>query len=198
MTPFIRLTGIAIPFGQANVDTDIIIPARWLKALTRKGLGAGAFEALRADPGNVFDQPRYRGAPILLAGANFGCGSSREHAPWALADMGVRVVIAPSFADIFAGNAFKNGLLLVELPQEAVDRLMAVAPEAELTVDLEAQTVTTPLGDRFSFTIDPFRRECLLAGRDEIALTELEEPAIAAYEARLAAERPWVVPARPA
>ncbi len=198
MTPFTRLTGIAIPFGQANVDTDIIIPARWLKALTRKGLGAGAFEALRADPGNVFDQPRYRGAPILIAGANFGCGSSREHAPWALADMGVRVVIAPSFADIFAGNAFKNGLLLVELPQDAVDRLMAVALEAELTVDLETQAVTTPLGDRFSFTIDPFRRECLLAGRDEIALTELEEPAIAAYEARLAAERPWVVPARPA
>ena len=197
MTPFTRLTGVAIPFGQANVDTDVIIPARWLKSLTRAGLGVGAFEALRADPDNIFDQPRYRGAPILIAGANFGCGSSREHAPWALADMGVRAVIAPSFADIFAGNAFKNGLLLVELPQEQVDRLMAVAPEVEITVDLETQTVTTPFQDRLAFPMDPFRRECLLAGRDEIALTELEGGAIAAYEARLMAERPWVVPARP-
>jgi 3-isopropylmalate/(R)-2-methylmalate dehydratase small subunit len=195
MQPFTRLTGIAIPFGASNVDTDVIIPARWLKALTRKGLGAGAFEALRRDPDNIFDQPRHRGAPILIAGANFGCGSSREHAPWALMDMGLRVVIAPSFADIFAGNSFKNGLLLVELPQAAVDRLMVVAPEAEITVDLESQTVTTPLGDRFTFPMDPFRRECLLAGRDEIALTGMEEAAIAAYEARLAAERPWVVPA---
>ena len=197
MTPFTRLTGIAIPFGAANVDTDVIIPARWLKALTRKGLGAGAFEALRREPGNIFDQPRYRGAPILIAGANFGCGSSREHAPWALADMGIRAIIAPGFADIFAGNAFKNGLLLVELPQPAIDRLLMVAPEVELTVDLETQSVTTPLGDRFDFTVDPFRRDCLLSGRDEIALTALEEPAIAAYEARLMAERPWVVPPRP-
>jgi 3-isopropylmalate/(R)-2-methylmalate dehydratase small subunit len=197
MTPFTRLTGVAIPFGAANVDTDVIIPARWLKRLTRKGLGEGVFEALRRDPANIFDQPRHRGAPILIAGGNFGCGSSREHAPWALADLGVRAVIAPSFADIFAGNAFKNGLLLVELPQAAVDRLMAVAPEAELTVDLEAMQVTTPMGDRFDFPMDPFRRECLLAGRDEIALTEREGDAIAAYEARLAAERPWLAPARP-
>ncbi|MFN3370244.1 MAG: 3-isopropylmalate dehydratase small subunit [Sphingomonadaceae bacterium] len=191
MTPVRTVEGRAIPFGAANVDTDLIIPARFLKSLTREGLGRGAFAALREQPDNPFDGNA--GAPILVAGENFGCGSSREHAPWALLDLGIRVVIAPSFADIFAGNSFKNGLLLVQLPREAVDRLMAVAAEGlPITVDLESQTVTTPYQDRFDFPIDPFRKQCLLDGLDEIALTLAEADALAAHEARLAAERPWV------
>jgi len=137
MKSFIMLSGVAIPFGQKNVDTDLIIPARFLKTVSRVGLGKGAFAPLREDPANIFDSERYRGAPILIAGDNFGCGSSREHAPWALADLGLRVVIAPSFADIFSGNAFKNGMLLVALPQEQVDRLMEVAQDHEITIDLE-------------------------------------------------------------
>ena len=191
MQAFTTLTGIAVPFGQANVDTDVIIPARFLKTVTRTGLGKGAFAALRDDPANIFDQPRHVRAPILIAGDNFGCGSSREHAPWALADMGFRVVIAPSFADIFAGNAFKNGMLLVALPQAQIDRLLEIAAEHEITVDLENQVVTTPFQDRFAFAIDPFRRSCLLNGLDEIGLTTQMETEISAYEARLARERPW-------
>ncbi len=186
-----RIEGRAIPLGAANVDTDLIIPARFLKSLTREGLGRGAFAALRTEADNPFD--RNAGAPILIAGENFGCGSSREHAPWALIDLGIRVVIAPSFADIFAGNSFKNGLLLVELPREAVDRLLAVAAEGlPITVDLESQTVTTPYQERWAFPIDPFRRHCLLHGLDEISLTLGEQDAIAAHEARLEAGRPWV------
>ena len=192
MQPFRTLTGVAVPFGVSNVDTDVIIPARFLKTITRAGLGQHAFAGLRAEPGNVFDTERNRGAPVLVAGDNFGCGSSREHAPWALADMGVRVVIAPSFADIFAGNAFKNGMLLVALPQEQVDRLMVVAENFEITVDLENQVVTTPFQDRFSFAVDPFRKDCLINGRDEIGLTETRLADITAYEARLATARPWV------
>ena len=135
MQPFTTLSGQAIPFGAANIDTDVIIPARFLKTISRAGLGKGAFAALRENPDNVFDA--HAGAPILIAGHNFGCGSSREHAPWALGDLGIRVVISPGFADIFAGNAFKNGLLLVTLPQDAVDRLMAVAQDGQpITVDL--------------------------------------------------------------
>jgi 3-isopropylmalate/(R)-2-methylmalate dehydratase small subunit len=191
MQPFTTLTGVAVPFGQKNVDTDVIIPARFLKTVSRAGLGEGAFSALREDPDNIFDQPRHKRAPILIAGDNFGCGSSREHAPWALADMGFRVVIAPSFADIFAGNAFKNGMLLVALPQAQVDRLLEIAPDHEITVDLENQVVTTPFQDRFAFEIDPFRKHCLLNGLDEIGLTTQMEPDIAAYEARLKQERPW-------
>ena len=191
MQAFTNLTGIAVPFGQANVDTDVIIPARFLKTVTRTGLGKGAFAALREDPDNIFDQPRHVGAPILIAGDNFGCGSSREHAPWALADMGFRAVIAPSFADIFAGNAFKNGMLLVALPQAEVDRLLEIAPEHEITIDLENQVVTTPFQDRFAFEIDPFRKSCLLNGLDEIGLTTQMEAQVAAYEARLKQERPW-------
>lgn len=191
MQAFDRVEGRAIPFGAANVDTDLIIPARYLKSLTREGLGRGAFAALRADPDNPFD--RNAGAPILIAGANFGCGSSREHAPWALLDLGIRVVIAPSFADIFAGNSFKNGLLLVELPQAAIDRLMAVAAEGlPIAVDLDSQTVTTPYQDRWDFPIDPFRKHCLANGLDEIGLTLAEQSAIAAHEARQARERPWI------
>lgn len=197
MTPFTTITGVAVPFGVANVDTDVIIPARFLKTITRSGLGAGAFATLREDPANVFDTPRNRGAPILIAGDNFGCGSSREHAPWALADMGFRVVIAPSFADIFAGNAYKNGMLLVVLPQDAIDRLLATA-DADVTVDLDAQMVTTGYQGRFAFAIDPFRKEALLKGQDEIGLTLTMAPAIATYEARLATARPWITSNRSA
>jgi 3-isopropylmalate dehydratase small subunit len=193
MQPVSTISGRAVPFGAANVDTDVIIPARFLKAVTREGLGKGAFAALREDPDNIFDRPGNRGAPILIAGDNFGCGSSREHAPWALMDLGFRAVIAPSFADIFAGNSFKNGLLLVALPQAQVDRLMAVAAEGlAITVDLESQTVTTPYQDRFEFPVDPFRKACLLSGTDEIGLTEAFADSIAAHEARLVRERPWV------
>ena len=195
MQPFETITGTAIPFGAANVDTDVIIPARYLKTITRAGLSVGAFATLRADPGNIFDSARNAGAPILIAGANFGCGSSREHAPWALADMGLRVVIAPSFADIFAGNAYKNGMLLVVLPQEAIDRLMTAAADAEVTVDLENQVVTTGYQDRFTFAVDPFRKEALTKGQDEIGLTLTMAPAITAYEARLATTRPWLAAA---
>lgn len=192
MQAFTTLTGTAIPFGQENVDTDVIIPARFLKTISRTGLGKAAFTTLRENPDNLFDNPRNIGAPILIAGDNFGCGSSREHAPWALADMGIRTVIAPSFADIFSGNAFKNGILLVTLPQAAIDRLMDVAQDHPITVDLETQTVTTPFQDRFEFTLDPFRKHCLLNGLDEIGLTTTMDPAITAHETRIAQDRPWI------
>ena len=192
MEPLREVEGRAVPFGRENVDTDQIIPARWLKTVTREGLGRGAFEALREDPDNVFDRPEFAGAPIIIAGDNFGCGSSREHAAWALLDMGVKAVIAPSFSDIFSGNAFKNGILTVVLPQEAVDRLMEVAATDPIAIDLDHQTVTTPFQDRFTFEIDPFRKECLLDGLDEVGITLAREQAIAAYEARLAAQKPWL------
>jgi len=154
MQPLDRVEGRAVPLGLKNVDTDIIIPAKWLKTISREGLGAGAFETLRAEPGNVIDDPTYAHAPVLIAGDNFGCGSSREHAAWALGDLGIRVVIAPSFSDIFSGNAVKNGILPVVLPQAAVDRLLAVAREGlPVTIDLETQTVTTPYQDRFTFAL---------------------------------------------
>lgn len=193
MQPVATIAATAIPFGAANVDTDVIIPARYLKTISRQGLGKGAFAALRTDPDNAIDRGLASGARILIAGANFGCGSSREHAPWALLDLGLQAVIAPSFADIFAGNSFKNGLLLVALPEPAVERLMAVAAEGlPITIDLESQTVTTPYQDRFPFPIDPFRKHCLLHGLDEIGLTEAAAPAIAAHEARMATTRPWI------
>lgn len=186
--------GRAYPFGMKNVDTDIIIPAAWLKTISRNGLGKGAFEVIRKEPGNVFDDPAYAGAPIIVAGDNFGCGSSREHAAWALLDMGVKAVIAPSFSDIFSGNAFKNGILTVALPQDAIDRLLEVARTDPIHIDLEHQTVTTPFQDRFTFEIDPFRKHCLLEGLDEIGLTAGREGAIDAFEAKDAARRPWLVP----
>lgn len=192
MRPVSTISGRAIPLGLRNVDTDVIIPAHWLKTITRDGLGQGAFETLRAEPGNVFDDPEFAGAPILIAGDNFGCGSSREHATWALADLGIAAVIAPSFSDIFAGNAFKNGIVAVELPQEAVDRLMAVARTDPVTVDLDSQTVTTPFQDRFRFEIDPFRKHCLTEGLDEIGLTLGSAPTIATYEHSRAAHMPWL------
>ena len=191
MDAFKTLTGIAVPFGAKNVDTDVIIPARFLKTIQRAGLGKGAFAVIRENPDNIFDQPRHKGAPVLIAGDNFGCGSSREHAPWALTDMGFRVVIAPSFADIFSGNAFKNGMLLVALPQAQIDRLMEVAETDEITVDLENQVVTTPYQDRFTFEIDPFRKHCLMNGLDDIGLTLEKADHLAAYEQRAAENRPW-------
>jgi len=192
MEPVRHVEGRAVPFGRKNVDTDLIIPARWLKTVTRLGLGRGAFEALREDPDNIFDRPEFKGAPIVIAGDNFGCGSSREHAAWALLDMGVKAVIAPSFSDIFAGNAFKNGILTVVLPQEQVDRLMEVAATDPIAIDLEHQTVTTPFQDRFHFEIDPFRKTCLIEGLDEVGITLTHEDALVAYEARMKAHRPWL------
>ena len=177
-----QVEGRAIPFGRKNVDTDVVIPAHWLKTVTREGLGKGAFEAVKKEPGNVFTDPQYAGAPILIAGDNFGCGSSREHAAWALLDMGVTCVIAPSFSDIFSGNAFKNGILAVSLPQSAVDRLLEVATTDPIHVDLEHQTVTTPFQDRYTFEIDPFRKHCLLNGLDEVGLTMARGDAISDYE----------------
>ena len=194
MQPISHVEGRAYPLGLSNVDTDIIIPAKWLKTISRTGLGKGAFETLRAVPGNVFDDPEYAGAPILIAGDNFGCGSSREHAAWAMADLGISAVIAPSFSDIFAGNAFKNGLVAIALPQAAIDRLMEVAKTNPIHVDLETQTVTTPFQDRFEFDIDPFRKHCLLNGVDEIGLTLKSSDAISAYETKIAASQPWLVP----
>ena len=193
-----EISGKAYPFGRKNVDTDVIIPAHWLKTITREGLGKGAFETVRKEPGNVFEDPAYAGAPIIVAGDNFGCGSSREHAAWALLDMGVKAVIAPSYSDIFSGNAFKNGILAVVLPQEAIDRLMEVARTDPIHIDLEAQTVTTPFQDRFPFEIDPFRKHCLLNGLDEVGLTLARGDAIAGYEAKARASLPFLARGVPA
>ncbi|API57955.1 3-isopropylmalate dehydratase small subunit [Tardibacter chloracetimidivorans] len=192
MEPISTVSGRAYPLGLKNIDTDVIIPAYYLKTISRTGLGRGAFETLRAQPGNVFDDPRYAGAPILVAGDNFGCGSSREHAAWAMNDMGITAVIAPSFSDIFSGNAFKNGILAIVLPQDQVDRLVEVAREGEITVDLENQVVTTPYQERFHFDIDPFRKHCLLSGLDEIGMTLAMDEAISTHEAGIAAGQPWV------
>ena len=180
--------GRAIPLGRANVDTDIIIPAEHLKTVAREGLGRFAFETIRAEPGNVFDDPAFAGASILIAGDNFGCGSSREHAVWAMLELGIAAVIAPGFSDIFASNAFKNGLVAAVLPQADVDRLMIVARDQPIRIDLESMTVTTPFQDRFAFALDPFRRDCLMRGLDEIGLTLESEAAIAAYESRVGAD----------
>ena len=192
MEPVTAVEGAAYPWGAKNVDTDVIIPAHWLKTITRAGLGKGAFETVRSDPGNIFDDPRYAGAPILIVGDNFGCGSSREHAAWALVDMGVKAVIAPSFSDIFSSNAFKNGIVPVVLPQEAIDRLVEVAQDQPVTVDLETMTVTTPYQDRFPFELDPFRRRCLMEGTDEIGLTLARDTAISNFEGAMAEHRPWI------
>jgi 3-isopropylmalate/(R)-2-methylmalate dehydratase small subunit len=193
MEPVTTIDGRAIPFGRKNVDTDVIIPAAWLKTISREGLGQGAFEALRKDPDNIFDSAEFKGSPILIAGDNFGCGSSREHAAWALLDLGIKAVIAPSFSDIFSGNAFKNGIVTVVLPQDAIDRLMEVAQTEAIHIDLEAQTVTTPFQDRFPFEIDAFRKHCLLNGLDEVGLTMARGDAISAYEAKASAARPFLV-----
>ena len=194
MTPVCKVEGRAYPWGAKNIDTDVIIPAHWLKTISRAGLGKGAFETVRAQPDNIFDDPRYAGAPILIAGDNFGCGSSREHAAWALNDMGVQAIIAPSYSDIFSGNAVKNGIVPVVLPQEAIDRLIEVARTDEIHVDLETMTVTTPFQDRFEFSLDPFRRQCLMEGLDEVGLTLARDTAISKYESAVSSERPWMSP----
>ena len=182
MTPFTRVEGRAYPLPLSNVDTDLIIPAAHLKTIRRSGLGQHAFETLRQSPGNVFENPAYRAAAIILALDNFGCGSSREHAAWALADFGVRAVIATSFSDIFAGNAFKNGIAAIELKKAEVQALLAAASEHSIAVDLERQIVTSSAGHSFRFGMDSFRRECLLGGLDEISLTLVHEPDIRHYE----------------
>src|SRR5579872_2372358 len=178
MSPFSRVQGRAYPLPLANVDTDLIIPAAHLKTISRSGLGRYAFESLRCDPENVFDNPQFTGAPILIALDNFGCGSSREHAAWALVDLGIRAVIAPSFSDIFAGNAFKNGIVTVALARSAVESLLEDSGEHDILVDLDRLQVTSTAGHSFAFAMDDFRRDCLMAGRDEIALTLASEPAI--------------------
>ena len=184
MTAFSTIQGRAYPLRQRNVDTDLIIAAAHLKTVRREGLGKHAFETIRAMPGNIFDDPRFAGAPILIALDNFGCGSSREHAAWALLDLGIRAVIAPSFSDIFSGNAFKNGIVTVVLDEQSVATLLDDAANAEILVDLVNLEVVSA-GRRFAFTMDDFRRDCLITGRDEIALTLASEPAIRAYESRV-------------
>jgi len=192
MTPVRRVEGRAYPWGAKNIDTDVIIPAHWLKTISRSGLGKGAFETVREQPGNIFDDERYAGSPILIAGDNFGCGSSREHAAWALKDMGIVAVIAPSYSDIFSGNAVKNGIVPVVLPQEAIDRLIEVAKTDAIDIDLETMTVTTPFQDRFEFSLDAFRRQCLIEGLDEVGLTLARDTQISNYESAVASERPWL------
>jgi 3-isopropylmalate/(R)-2-methylmalate dehydratase small subunit len=201
MEKFTVLTGVAAPLNMTNVDTDKIIPARFLKTIKRTGLGKDLFSTLRYDengtekPDFVLNQPKYRHAEILIAGENFGCGSSREHAPWALLDFGIRCVIAPSFADIFHGNCFKNGILPVVLPAEICEQLMADAAlgsNARITVDLERQVVVRPDGQEIHFEVDEFRKNCLLNGLDDIGLTLEHAPAIAAYEAKEPAWMPVI------
>ena len=200
MEKFTSLTGIAAPLPMINVDTDMIIPKQFLKTIKRTGLGKNLFDEMRYEadgtekPDFVLNKPAYRKAQILVAGANFGCGSSREHAPWALLDFGIRCVIAPSFADIFYNNCFKNGILPIALPQEDVDKLMDDAERganAVVSIDLEAQVITGPDGGRVAFEVDPFRKHCLLNGLDDIGLTMEKAAAIDAFEARMEAAQPW-------
>ena len=200
MEKFETLTGAAAPLNLANVDTDKIIPARFLKTIKRSGLGVHLFAGLRYEddgtekPDFVLNQPKYRHAEILVAGDNFGCGSSREHAPWALLDFGIRCVIAPSFADIFHGNCFKNGILPIALPQPVCETLMtdaAMGTNARITVDLKRQVVIRPDGEELQFEIDPFRKHCLLNGLDEVALTMARGKAIDAYEEKTRAAQSW-------
>jgi 3-isopropylmalate/(R)-2-methylmalate dehydratase small subunit len=200
MDKFTTLTGVAAPLPITNIDTDMIIPKQFLKTIKRTGLGKSLFFEMRYDesgkpnPDFVLNQPSWQKAQILVAGDNFGCGSSREHAPWALLDFGIRCVISTSFADIFYNNCFKNGILPIKLPQEDVDKLMDDArrgANATITVDLEAQEIKGPDGGVIKFDIDPFRKHCLLNGLDDIGLTLEKQDAITAYESKLAESRPW-------
>ena len=201
MDKFTRLTGVAAPLNMINVDTDKIIPKNYLKTIKRTGLGTALFaemrydEAGRENPDFVLNKGPFRKATILVSGENFGCGSSREHAPWALLDFGIRCVIAPSYADIFFGNCFKNGILPLVLPEARVNELLRFLlelPGAEITVDLPAQTVQGPDGKVDTFEIDAFRKHCLINGLDDIGLTLQKEAAIKAYEGKAATSRPWV------
>lgn len=210
MKKFTLLKGIAAPMDRANVDTDMIIPKQFLKSIKRSGFGPNLFDELRyldegqpdadnsgrpLNPDFVLNQPRYAGASVLLARENFGCGSSREHAPWALEDYGFRVIIAPSYADIFFNNSFKNGLLPIILDEQTVDRLFKEVDANEgyeLTVDLEQQTIVTPSGEEIAFEVDPFRKHCLLNGLDDIGLTLQDADAIKDYEANRKETAPWL------
>ncbi|MBT6191488.1 MAG: 3-isopropylmalate dehydratase small subunit [Tateyamaria sp.] len=201
MEKFNTMTGIAAPMPLVNIDTDMIIPKQFLKTIKRSGLGVNLFDEMRYDrqgneiPDFVLNQDAYRQAEIIVAGENFGCGSSREHAPWAIKDFGIRCVIAPSFADIFYNNCFKNGILPIALPPETVDVLMKDAENganARLTVDLEAQTVTKSDGQVFSFEVDPFKKHCLMEGLDDIGLTMAKADSIDSFEAIASQARPWV------
>ncbi|WNK19107.1 3-isopropylmalate dehydratase small subunit [Halomonas piscis] len=210
MKQFTRFEGVVAPLDRANVDTDLIIPKQFLKSIKRTGFGVNLFDELRyldegypgqdcskrpLNPDFVLNQPRYQNAEVLLARRNFGCGSSREHAPWALEDFGFRAVIAPSFADIFYNNAFKNGLLLIELDEDTVERLFKAVEATEgyaLDVDLENQQMITPEGERIAFTVDAFRKQCLLEGLDDIGITLKDEDAIREFEADHRARRPWL------
>jgi len=210
MEPFTTITGLVAPLDRSNVDTDAIIPKQFLKSIHRTGFGPNLFDswryldagepgqdpsARRPNPDFVLNRPRYAGAEILLARENFGCGSSREHAVWALTDFGFRAVIAPSFADIFYNNSFKNGLLPVQLSAETADRLFRETEANEgyrLTIDLECQEVVEPDGTAHAFEVDPFRRQCLLQGLDDIGLTLQHADEIRAYESRRRGEAPWL------
>ena len=201
MEKFKKLTGIAAPMPLVNIDTDMIIPKVFLKTIKRSGLGVNLFDEMRYDrdgneiPDFVLNKPQYREAEILVAGDNFGCGSSREHAPWALQDFGIKAVISTSFADIFFNNCFKNGILPIVLPPEQVEVLMKDAEKganARMTVDLEAQEITTSDGQVFTFEVDAFKKHCLLNGLDDIGLTMEKSPAIDSFEAQAAQSRPWI------
>lgn len=200
MDKFETFSGIAAPMPLVNIDTDMIIPKQFLKTIKRSGLGVHAFDEMRYDddgneiPDFVLNQSAYREASILIAGDNFGCGSSREHAPWALSDFGIKVVVSTSFADIFFNNCFKNGMLPIVLPQEQVDLLMKDAENganARVEVNLEDQTITSSDGDVIKFDIDPFRKHCLLNGLDDIGLTLEKAASIDSFEAKAGAARPW-------
>ena len=201
MEPFKHLSGVAAPLPMVNVDTDMIIPKQFLKTIKRTGLGKALFHEMRTKPDGsvnpdfVLNKPAYKNAQILIAGANFGCGSSREHAPWALLDFGIRCVIAPSFADIFYNNCFKNGVLPIKVKPEDLEKLMDDArrgANATLTIDLPAQEIRGPDGGVVKFDVDPFRKHCLLEGLDDIGLTMVKAPAIAAHEQKAAAAHPWL------
>ena len=201
MDKFTKLTGVAAPMPQINVDTDMIIPKQFLKTIKRTGLGKNLFDEMRYNrdgsekAGFVLNRPAYRKASILVSGANFGCGSSREHAPWALMDFGIRCVIAPSFADIFYNNCFKNGILPIKLPQSEVDKLMDDAERganAIISIDLEKQEIRGPDGGCIKFELDAFRKHCLLNGLDDIGLTMEKKDAIDRFEKKTAESHPWL------
>ena len=201
MDKFETVSGVAAPMPLVNIDTDMIIPKQFLKTIKRSGLGVNLFDEMRYDDqGNeiadfVLNKPAYRNAEILVAGENFGCGSSREHAPWALKDFGIKVVISESFADIFYNNCFKNGILPVTLPADAVAVLMEDAEKGEnarITVDLEKQTVSATDGTEFSFEVDAFKKQCLIDGLDDIGLTNQKLGAIESFEEKHAQEKPWI------
>ncbi|MGB0607220.1 MAG: 3-isopropylmalate dehydratase small subunit [Paracoccaceae bacterium] len=201
MDKFEKLSGVAAPMPLINIDTDMIIPKVFLKTIKRSGLGVNLFDEMRYDddraeiPDFVLNKAQYRNAEILVAGDNFGCGSSREHAPWAIKDFGIRCIISTSFADIFYNNCFKNGVLPIILPQEQVDALMKDAEKgsnARIEIDLADQTVTSSDGDVYSFEVDAFKKHCLLNGLDDIGLTMEKVGSIDNYEAKLSSERPWV------